>query len=69
MAKRKIFSAEQIIMKLREAEVLLSHTPAGHRRQEHKGSLPRAGDQRTDLLSLAEGIWGVGVVDPPKPRS
>jgi len=29
MAKRKVFSAEQIIMKLREAEVLLGHTPYG----------------------------------------
>ena len=41
MARRKVFSAEQILMKLREAEVLLGHTPSGHRRQERQGGLSR----------------------------
>jgi hypothetical protein len=42
MARRDVFSAEQIIMKLREAEVLLGHTPAGHRWQEPQGTASRA---------------------------
>ena len=34
--------------------------------QEHEGSLPGTEDQRTDLLLLAEGIWGVDTTQAKK---
>ena len=48
---RKYFTAEQIISKLREAEVLISQ---GKTATEASSSL---GDQRTNLLSVAQRIW------------
>jgi len=34
--------------------------------QEYEGSLPSTGDQRTDLLSLEEGIWGLDTTQAKK---
>ncbi len=51
MAKRKRFTSEQIILKLREAEVLL------RQKKNDQGSMSDAGDFRANLLSRAERVW------------
>jgi len=51
---RKRHGAEQIIAKLREAEVELARGKAA-------GELPEAWDHRADLLQVAAGVRGLRV--------
>jgi ATP/maltotriose-dependent transcriptional regulator MalT len=54
MARRRNSTPVQIITKLREAEILLSQGKSVKRSQQ------ASGDQRTDLLSLAQRVQGNG---------
>ena len=51
---RKSFTPEQIIAKLRQVEVLISQ------RHAVAGGLPGGWDLGTELLSLAQALWGYG---------
>ena len=48
---KKGYTAEQIINRLREAEVLLSQGA------DDGSSMPATGDNRPDLLPVAEAVW------------
>jgi len=54
MARRRGYTPEQIIPKLREDEIYLGQG------KTVKEASKLIEDHRTNLLSLAKGIWGIG---------